>query len=147
MTNRRLAPGIPRRGPDDNGPAMHHHKRSTAPDDDGSAAAEFAIVVPVLLLLLFVMVTLASVFFDQLHLQAAARDAARAGALDITDACTVAQAALDGNEVGALTCVAITTCSAGSVKMSLTAAKSYSVPLLGNRNVELSASSTFVCPQ
>lgn len=144
MTNRRLAPGAPYRGPVDNGSAVPGSSRSI---DNGSAAAEFAIVVPVLLLLLFIMVTLASVFFDQLHLQAAARDSARAGAIDIADACTVAQAALDGNDVGTLTCNTVTTCSAGSVKMSLTAAKPYSVPLLGNRTVTLTATSTFVCPQ
>ncbi|NDC11807.1 MAG: pilus assembly protein, partial [Actinobacteria bacterium] len=62
---RRPAPGSPCRGSVDN----------------GSAAAEFAIVAPIFLLLLFIMVTLASVFFDQLHLQSAARDSARAGAI------------------------------------------------------------------
>jgi hypothetical protein len=31
--------------------------------------------------------------------------------------------------------------------MSLTAVKPYSVPLLGNRTVTLTATSTFVCPQ
>ena len=131
MNQRRLAPDSPRRGPVDN----------------GSAAAEFAIVVPVLLLLLFVMVSLASVFFDQLHLQAAARDGARAGAIQITDACAAAQAALATNDVGTTTCLVVHDCSAGSVKMSLQAVKPYSVPLLGNRTVTLSATSSFVCPQ
>lgn len=144
MTNRRLAPGAPYRGPVDNGSAA---PRAPRPVDNGSAAAEFAIVVPVLLLLLFVMVTLASVLFDQLHLQAAARDSARAGAVNIANACTTAQTSLSANNVGTLTCNTVTTCTTGAVKMSLTAVKPYSVPLLGNRTVTLTATSTFVCPQ
>lgn len=131
MTTRRLAPDAPLRGP----------------DDRGSAAAEFAVVVPVLLLLLFVMVTLASVFFDQLQLQAAARDAARTGAVEISEACDAARSALVGNDVGVLTCTAITTCADGAVRMSLQAVKSYSVPVLGNRSVTLTASSSFTCPR
>lgn len=131
MTISRLAPGAPRRGP----------------DDRGSAAAEFAVVVPVLLLLLFIMVTLASVFFDQLHLQAAARDGARAGAAQIDNACSVANGSLASNNVGNVTCTTLTTCSAGAVKVSLVAVKPYSVPLLGPRTVTLTATSSFTCPQ
>jgi uncharacterized membrane protein len=96
---------------------------------------------------LFIMVSLASVFFDQLHLQAAARDGARAGAAQITNACTVANTSLSNNSVGTVTCTTVTTCSSGAVKLSLTAVKPYSVPLLGQRTVTLSATSTFVCPQ
>jgi Flp pilus assembly protein TadG len=131
VTNRRLAPGAPYRGSVDN----------------GSAAAEYAIVLPVLLLLLFIMVTLSSVFFDQLHLQSAARDSARAGSVNIANACSTAQSSLSGNNVGSLTCSTVTTCSSGAVKMSLVAVKPYSIPLLGNRSVTLRATSTFVCPQ
>lgn len=137
---RRLVSDVPRRGPDDTGP-------SHPEPNDGSAAAEFAIVVPVLLLLLFIMVTLSSIFFDQQQLQAAARDSARVGAVRIADACSTAQTALTGNDVGVLTCTTVTTCSTGAVKMSLAATKTYAVPLLGDRTVTLRASSTFVCPQ
>ena len=129
--NRRPTPGIPRRGS----------------DDHGSAAAEFAIVVPVLLLLLFVMVNLSAIFFDQQQLQAAARDSARAGAINIANACTTAQTSLSGNDVGVLNCSAVTTCTTGTVKMSLVATKTYAIPLLGDRTVTLNASSSFVCPQ
>jgi uncharacterized membrane protein len=117
------------------------------PNDRGSVAAEFAIVAPLLLVLLFIMVTLASIFFDQQHVQSAARDAARAGSVAISDACTVAEDALSNNDIGTLTCLVIEDCSAGSVKMSLSASRSYSIPLLGDRNVTLSATSSFVCPQ
>lgn len=142
MNTRRLAPGAPSRGPVDNGSSP-----CRGPVDNGSAAAEFAIVVPVLLLLLFVMVSLSSVFFDQLHLQAAARDGARAGSAAIANACPVASAALASNNVGTVTCSTVATCSSGSVKVSLQAVKLYSVPLLGNRTVTLTATSSFVCPQ
>lgn len=131
MTTRRLTPGFPRRGS----------------DDRGSAAAEFAVVVPVLLLLLFVMVTLASVFFDQLHLQSAARDGARAGSVQIANACSVANGSLASNDVGAVTCTTLTTCTSGAVKVSLQAVKPYAVPLLGSRTVTLTATSSFTCPQ
>jgi uncharacterized membrane protein len=117
------------------------------PNDRGSVAAEFAIVAPLLLVLLFIMVTLASIFFDQQHVQSAARDAARAGSVTISDACTVAEDALSNNDIGTLTCLVIEDCSSGSVKMSLSASRSYSIPLLGDRNVTLSATSSFVCPQ
>ncbi len=117
------------------------------PNDRGSVAAEFAIVAPLLLVLLFIMVTLASIFFDQQHVQSAARDAARAGSVAISDACTVAEDALSSNDIGTLTCLVIEDCSSGSVKMSLSASRSYSIPLLGDRNVTLSATSSFVCPQ
>ena len=117
------------------------------PNDRGSVAAEFAIIAPLLLVLLFIMVTLASIYFDQLHIQSAARDAARVGSVAITDACTVAQNALSNNDIGTLTCLVVEDCSSGAVKMSLSAAHSYSIPLLGDRDVTLSATSSFVCPQ
>lgn len=145
MNHRRLTSGVPCRGSDDHGSASVGPDSASA--DRGSAAAEFAIVVPVLLLLLFTMVTLASVFFDQLQLQAAARDAARVGVVKINDACTTAQNSLSGNDVGSVTCSVVTTCTSGAVRMSLAATKVYSVPLLGTRNVVITATSSFVCPQ
>lgn len=131
MNEGRLVPGSPCRGP----------------DDRGSASAEFAIVVPVLIALLFVIVTLASVFFDQLHLQSAARDGARVGAVNISQACSTATTALSRNDVGTVTCLITSDCKSGTVRVALTAAKRYSVPILGSRVVELDATSSFVCPQ
>lgn len=146
MTTRRLAPGAPLRGSDDTGYSTVPRIGRT-PADNGSVSAEFALVFPVLILLIFIMVTLASVFFDQLHLQAAARDAARAGVVDINGACAVAQTALTTNDIGNLTCLVVDDCSTGNVRVTLTAASTYSVPVLGTRNVSLSATSSFVCPQ
>jgi Flp pilus assembly protein TadG len=115
--------------------------------DSGSASAEFAIVVPILLLLLFVMVTLASVFFDQLHLQAAARDAARVGVVNLGAACSTAQNALTNNSIGNVVCTIISDCGSGAVRVGLAATSDYSVPALGDRSITLSATSSFVCPQ
>lgn len=125
-------------------PAPDHPRRG--PGNPGSAAAEFAIVVPVLILLLFTIVTLSSVFFDQLHLQSAARDGARAGALDVADACPTADTALAANDIGDLDCTVPLDCSTGSVQVRLVATRDYTIPLLGVRSVELSATSSFRCP-
>lgn len=141
MNTRRPAPG-PRRGPGDTG---GHTTQTRAPRDAGSAAVEFALVVPVLLTLLFAIVTLASVFFDQLHLQAAARDAARAGSVAISRACTVATGELAANGIGTHTCTVVHDCTTGTVTIALTATSTYAVPLLGDRTVSLDATSSYVC--
>lgn len=131
MNDGRPAPGAPRRGP----------------DDRGSAAAEFAVVVPVLLLLVFAMITLASLYFDQLRLQAAARDAARTGSVSAADACSTAETALGGDDVGTLTCTIVDTCSSGALRVRLVARRNLDIPFVGSRDVTLDASSSFVCPQ
>ncbi len=128
MTIGHSAPG-PRRGP----------------SDSGAAAVEFALVVPALLTLLFAIVTLSSVFFDQLHLQAAARDAARAGSVAVTQACAVADDRLATNDIGTHTCTVVHDCTTGTMTVALTATRSYAVPLLGDRTVSLDASSSYVC--
>lgn len=102
-------------------------------------------MLPVLLVLLFSMVTLSSIYFDQLHLQAAARNAARAGSVMISEACTVAKSDLASNDIGAHTCDVVSDCSAGEVTIMLAASKTYSIPLLGDRTVNLDAKSSFVC--
>ena len=131
MNDGRPAPDAPRRGP----------------DDRGSAAAEFAVVVPVLLLLFFAMITLASLHFDQLRLQSAARDAARAGSVSPADACSTAETVLGGNDVGTLTCAIVETCTTGALRVHLVARQSLEIPFIGSRELALDASSSFVCPQ
>lgn len=131
MNDGRPAPDAPRRGS----------------DDRGSAAAEFAVVVPVLLLLIFAMITLASLYFDQLRLQSAARDAARTGSVSVADACSTAATALGGNDVGTLTCTIVDTCSSGALRVRLVARQNLAIPFIGSRDVTLDASSSFVCPQ
>ena len=131
MNDGRPAPDAPRRGP----------------DDRGSVAAEFAVVVPVLLLLLFAMITLASLYFDQLRLQSAARDAARVGSVSPAEACSTAETALSGNDVGTLTCTIVDSCSSGALRVRLVARQNLTIPVIGSRELSLDASSSFVCPQ
>ena len=102
------------------------------PHDSGSIAAEFALVLPVLIVLLFTIVNLASVYFDQLHLQATARDAARAGSIDISQACKVAETELAQNDVGTRLCRVLSDCQSGKVSIEISASKKYSIPILGD---------------
>ena len=119
--------------------------RRRGPHDRGVASVEFALVVPLLVLLLFGLVIAGSVYLDQLNLQSAARNAARAGSISSTTACTAAQAELAAQSVGNLQCKVLSTCSTGGFRVELTADRIVTVPLLGDRSVNLKATSTFSC--
>ena len=110
------------------------------------AAVEFALVLPLLVVLLFVIVNGGLVYLDQLHLQSAARDGARVASVDPNQGCSTALAALSGNDVGTTSCELVQDCSTGSAQVRLTAVQSISIPVIGDRTVNLDASSTFVCP-
>jgi hypothetical protein len=105
-------------------------------------AVEFALVVPVLLLLLFGTVVAGSVFVDNLKLQAAAREGARAGALVPSRACP---AAMDGLRVRGATCRVVSGCPGGSSTIRLQATEVVTLPILGDRTVTLQSSATFSC--
>lgn len=109
------------------------------------AAVEFALVLPLLVVLLFVIVNGGMVFLDQLHLQSAARDAARVASVEPARACSTALAELAGNDVGSTSCELVQDCSAGTAEVRLTASQNIAIPVIGNRTVNLDASSTFVC--
>lgn len=115
------------------------------PDDAGVVAVEFALVVPLLIVLLFTIIVGGSVYLDQLHLQSAARDAARVGSVAPASACAAASKNLAGNDVGSVSCDLVTTCATGSVQVRLTANQTVSLPIVGVRHVTLRASSTFAC--
>lgn len=115
------------------------------PDDAGVVAVEFALVVPLLIVLLFTIVIGGSVYLDQLHLQSAARDAARVGSVAPASACAAATANLTGNNVGTVTCDLVSSCTSGSVQVRLTSNQTVSIPIVGTRHVTLRASSTFAC--
>lgn len=121
------------------------HARGRELDDRGVVAVEFALVLPILVVLLFTIVTAGSIYVDQMHLQSAARDAARVGSLDPTVACDVARAELAGNDVGDLTCEVTSPCSSGTLQVALSSAQEVAIPLVGTRAVTLHASSSFVC--
>lgn len=129
MIRRRSAPGSSTRGP----------------DDAGVVAVEFALVVPLLIVLLFTIILGGSVWLDQMHLQSAARNAARVGAVAPTSACTAATDDLVGNDLGQVSCNLLDSCSTGTARVKLTAVQTINLPLVGERNVTLNASSSFVC--
>jgi Flp pilus assembly protein TadG len=116
-------------------------------DDRGVVAVEFALVLPLLVVLLFTIVLAGGVYFDQLHLQSVARDAARVGSLQPNGACDLARSELSGNAMGTVGCSVVSSCSTGVFKVALTATQDLSLPLVGNRAVTLRASSSFVCPR
>jgi hypothetical protein len=105
-------------------------------------AVEFALIVPVLLLLLFGTVTAGAVFVDHLKLQAAAREGARAGALVPARACS---SAMDRLDVNGATCQVVSACPGSSSVIRLQAIQNVTIPVLGPRTVNLSASATFSC--
>jgi Flp pilus assembly protein TadG len=115
------------------------------PNDRGVASVEFALVVPLLVLLLFGLVVAGSVYLDQLNLQSAARNAARAGSISSATACTTAQTELAAQSVGNLQCKVLSTCSTGGFRVELKANRTVTIPLLGDRDVNLTATSTFSC--
>lgn len=117
------------------------------PNDRGAVAVEFALVVPLFVVLLFTIVLSGSVYLDQLHLQAAAREGARAGSVDSASACGAALADLSGNNVGTVQCTVPRLCSSGAVQVQLVAHQTVTIPIVGSRSVTLHASSTFVCSQ
>lgn len=129
MTRSRSASGWPARGS----------------DDAGVVAVEFALVVPLLIVLLFTIILGGSVWLDQMHLQSAARNAARVGAVAPSSACTAATTDLVGNDVGTVTCELLNNCSTGTARVKLTALQQVDLPLVGRKNVTLHASSSFVC--
>jgi hypothetical protein len=80
-----------------------------------------------------------------MHLQSAVRNAARVGAVAPASACAAATADLTGNDVGTVTCELLSNCSSGNARVRLTAQQTVDLPIVGERNVTLHASSSFVC--
>lgn len=59
-------------------------KRSKLASDRGAAAVEFAIILPLLLLLLLLLIDFGRLFFVEISLNGASREAARASALSMS---------------------------------------------------------------
>lgn len=113
--------------------------------DPGVAAVEFAMVLPLLVVLLFTIVNGGLVYLDQLHLQSTARDAARVASVQPGQACAGALSELADGHVGNVNCELVQDCSTGVAEVSLAARQIISLPVIGNRTVNLNASSKFVC--
>ena len=124
---------------------LAHGALRLGPDDKGVAAVEFALVIPLLVVMLFTIVLGGSVYVDQLQLQSVARDVARTAAVDSTRACTLASQELAGNDVGDMQCTIQQNCASGVVKVKLVAVQQMSMPLVGQKTVTLTATSSFIC--
>lgn len=121
--------------------------RTRGPDDAGVVAVEFAMVLPLLIVLLFTIILGGGVYLDQLNLQSAARNGARVGSVMPASACSAATADLVGNDVGSVTCDVLDTCTTGVMRIRLTARQTVPLPIVGDRNVTLHASSSYACPR
>lgn len=115
--------------------------------DTGIAAVEFALVVPLLLALLVGVVIAGTAAVGQLKVQAAARDGARAASVDPGVGCTVALDRLIGTSstVGAPSCTATAVCPGTDSTISVTATRTVTIPIIGDRTITLNADSTYEC--
>jgi Flp pilus assembly protein TadG len=115
------------------------------------AAVEFALVLPLLVLLMFMIIVSGVVYFDNMQVQAAARDGARAGASTPGTGCSAALQGLPARIRTSTTCAPAPACSTTAAPpvtvstVNLTYNRAVSVPFLGNRAVNLTASSVFQC--
>lgn len=119
--------------------------RAPRADDEGVAAVEFALVLPLLVVMLFTIVLAGSVYIDQLHLEAAARNSARAAAVDPASACKTATSELSTNNVGTVKCTLVRDCNSGVAEVRIDATQDVTIPLIGTKSVALHASSSFSC--
>jgi len=113
--------------------------------DPGLAAVEFALVLPVLVILLFGTVVAGTVYVDHLRVQSAAHDGARAGAISPGEGCATALQRVAGINGASANCTAPAACPGASSSVDLVVTETVSIPLLGARTIQLSASSEFRC--
>ena len=121
--------------------------RTRGPDDAGVVAVEFALVLPLLIVLLFTIILGGGVYLDQLNLQSAARNGARVGSVTPASACVAATTDLAGNDVGTVSCEVLDNCTAGRMRLRLTAQQTVPLPIVGDRSVTLRATSSYACPR
>ena len=113
--------------------------------DPGLAAVEFALVLPVLVILLFAMVVAGTVYVDHLRVQSAAHDGARAGAISAGAGCSTAMQGVASISGATATCSSPSVCPGTNSSVDLSVTEVVSIPILGSRTVNLSASSVFRC--
>ena len=119
--------------------------------DDGVAAVELAIVLPLLIGVIVLAVVAGTAAVGQLRLEAAARDAARAGSVVAGAECSTALESLGavgsdaGPTLGAVTCTPVSVCPGTDSRVTLTATRNVTIPLVGVRTIDLSADARFDC--
>lgn len=126
-------------------PRPNHRESDSA--DAGLAAIEFALIVPLIVVLLFAVITAGTAAAGQLSLQAAARDGARAEAVMPNSGCSTAIDRLADSSavVGDISCNTAVSCPGDRNNIEISANRTVSIPLLGDRIVTLSASASYEC--
>jgi len=116
-------------------------------DDHGVAAVEFALVLPLVVMLVFAAITAGTIATAQLDVNSTARDAARAGALDSSAACTLATTRLAdaGSALGATSCTHIATCPGVDSVIRIDATRTVTIPFIGDRTIDLSSTASYRC--
>ncbi len=119
--------------------------------DAGVAAVELAIVLPVLIGVIMLAVVAGTAAVGQLQLEAAARDAARAGSVVTGAECSTALNSLGavggdaGPTLGSVTCTPVSVCPGTDSRVTLTATRNVTIPLVGERSIDLRADARFDC--
>lgn len=113
--------------------------------DPGVAAVEFAMVLPLLVVLLFSIVNGGLVYMDQLQLQSTARDAARIASVEPAQACWTAIGQLSTGRVSNANCELLQDCTSGVAEVRISASQTIAIPVIGDKTVNLDATSKFVC--
>ena len=122
-----------------------------AGSDSGLAAVELAIILPLLIGVIMLAVVAGTAAIGQLRLEAAARDAARAGSVVTGAECATALDSLGavgsdaGPTLGSVTCTPISSCPGVDSSVTLTATRNVTIPLVGVRTIDLSADARFDC--
>ena len=116
-------------------------------DDSGVAAVEFALVLPLIVMLVFAAITAGTIATAQLDVNSTARDAARAGALDSNAACTLAAARLAdaSSALGATSCTNLATCPGVDSVIRIDATRTFTIPFIGDRTIDLSSTASYRC--
>ncbi len=117
----------------------------TREGDEGAAAVELAIILPIFIILIFGIIEFGLAFNRMQGVHAAAREAARFGAVTPGTECDRAAEAIDGLGVTGFTCVVSESCPGTRVVVEVAAAEEIDIPILGSRTVHLESRGEFRC--
>ena len=132
-------------------PHRLNQREEPTPRDAGLAAVEFALIVPVIVALLFGVITAGTAAVGQLQLHVAARDGARIGSVQSGAGCATALNNLNatdgtgGATIGSVNCANTAICPGATSEINLTATRSVTIPVIGQRTITLNADATFEC--